>query len=203
MSEYRLYCDMDGVLVNFEHGVLNHMNEQYRLIAEDKTHPLQALALACSEEVGGLEVVLDENHIAQGLIEDDLPTNIHARAYMKALIGDNEDLWANLEWELNGKVIWNAIKDVPGLRILSAPMEEGSRLGKRIWCKRELGWEGEDVILADCKAGWGYKDNVTGILIDDRKKYINEFRAGGGLAIHHNKNKPEATLAILWGLNVI
>ena len=203
MSGYRLYCDMDGVLVNFENGVIDHMNEQYRLIAEDDTHPLQELALACSEEVGGLDVVLDKSHIAQGLVEDDLPTNVRARAFMKALVGDNKSLWSNLGWELNGKFLWNTIKDVPGLRILSAPMEEGSRVGKRIWCKRELGWTGENVILADCKAGWGYKDNITGILIDDRKKYINEFRAGGGLAIHYDRNKPEATLIVLRGLGVI
>lgn len=203
MSGYRLYCDMDGVLVNFENGVIAHMNEQFRPIAENKWHPLHDLATACAEEIGGVGVVIEEGHIAQGVIEDDLPTNIRARAFMKALIGDNEKLWSNLEWELNGKVLWDAIKHVPGLQVLSAPMEEGSRAGKRVWCERELGWSGKDVILADCKAGWGYRNHIMGILIDDREKYINEFRAGGGLAILYHSQNPEGTLSVLRALGVL
>lgn len=203
MKSYQLFCDMDGVLVNFEGGVLAKMNSIFRLAVEDPSHKLHEVAIACSEEVGGPDVVLCEKHIEQGLIDDGLPGNVHARAFMKSLIGDDKEMWSNLEWELNGKVIWDAIKGVPGIQILSAPMEEGSRLGKRIWCERELAMTGSDVILADSKAGWGFKDNVLGILIDDRDKYINEFREAGGLAIKHNRKYPEATLSALRAFGII
>lgn len=203
MKSYQLFCDMDGVLVNFEGGVLAYMNEVFRPAVENPEHRLHELAIACAEEVGGPDVLLREEHIEQGLVDDGLPSNVHARAFMKSLIGDDKEMWSNLEWELNGKVIWDAIKGVPGLQILSAPMEEGSRLGKRVWCERELGMTGLDVILADSKAGWGYRDQVLGILIDDRDKYINEFRAAGGLAIKHDRRDPEATLSVLRALGII
>jgi hypothetical protein len=203
MRNYQLFCDMDGVLVNFEGGVLAHMNEVFRPAGEDPNHPMHKLARACADEVGGFDVVLNEEHIKQGVVEDDLPGNVHARAFMKELVGDNIDLWSHLNWELNGKVLWEAIKRVPGLRILSAPMKSGSQVGKRIWCERELGMSGENVILSDSKQRFGHQDGILGILIDDRDKYINEFREGGGIAIHYNRNNPEVALSALQAFGII
>ena len=177
MRNYQLFWDMDGALVNFEGGVLAHMNEVFRPAGEDPNHPMHKLARACADEVGGFDVVLNEEHIKQGVVEDDLPGNVHALAFMKELVGDNIDLWSHLNWELNGKVLWEAIKKVPGLRILSAPMKSGSQVGKQ--------------------------DGILGILIDDRDKYINEFREGGGIAIHYNRNNPEVALSALQAFGII
>ena len=58
---------------------------------------------------------------------------------MYRFVENNVDLWANLGWEKGGKELWDYIKDIPGLEILSAPMAEGSKVGKRIWVERELG----------------------------------------------------------------
>ena len=35
-EQYQLFSDMDGVLVNFEGGVLEYMNEKMREIAENQ-----------------------------------------------------------------------------------------------------------------------------------------------------------------------
>ena len=104
------------------------------------------------------------------------------------------DLWANLGWEKGGKQLWNYIRDIPGLEILSAPMAEGSKVGKRIWVERELGLPASKVNLADSKKSYGEWNGKQGLLVDDRDKYVNEFRAGGGIAIKHDPNNVDNTI---------
>ena len=116
---------------------------------------------------------------------------------MYRLVEDNVDLWANLGWERGGKELWDYIKDIPGLEILSAPMAEGSKVGKRIWVARELGFPVEKVNLSDSKEPYGVWNGKQGLLIDDRDKYVNEFRAGGGIAIKHDPDNVAATIAQL------
>ena len=73
------------------------------------------------------------------------------RDFMYRLVENDVDLWANLGWERGGKELWDYIKDIPGLEILSAPMAEGSKVGKRMWVERELGVPVEKVNLSDSK----------------------------------------------------
>jgi hypothetical protein len=113
---------------------------------------------------------------------------------MYRLVENNVDLWANLGWEKGGKQFWNYIKDIPGLEILSAPMAEGSKVGKRIWVERELGLPASKVNLADSKKPYGEWNGKQGLLVDDRDKYVNEFRAGGGIAIKHDPNDVDNTI---------
>jgi len=113
---------------------------------------------------------------------------------MYRMVEDNVDLWANLGWERGGKELWDYIKDIPGLEILSAPMAEGSKVGKRMWVERELGVPLEKVNLADSKKPYGVWNGKQGLLIDDRDKYVNEFREGGGIAIKHDPDNVAATI---------
>ena len=73
-------------------------------------------------------------------------------------------------------------------------MEEGSKIGKRIWVERELGLPVEKVNLSDSKEPYGVWNGKQGLLIDDRDKYVNEFRAGGGIAIKHNPDDVDNTI---------
>jgi hypothetical protein len=194
---YQVFSDMDGVLVNFEDGVLSYMNKRLRELRHEPDHPDHKLARSAAKELGGWDVVINKWHIARSDQESSLPRNYRVRDFMYRLVEDNVDLWANLGWERGGKELWDYIKDIPGLEILSAPMAEGSKVGKRIWVARELGFPVEKVNLSDSKEPYGVWNGKQGLLIDDRDKYVNEFRAGGGIAIKHDPDNVAATIAQL------
>ncbi|MCS5550479.1 MAG: hypothetical protein NZ811_03070, partial [Gammaproteobacteria bacterium] len=164
---YQLFCDMDGVLVNFEDGVLKHMNKRMKELEHQPEHPLHKIARSGAKEIGGWDVEITKWHIARpDSSEQSFPRNKRIRDFMYRLVENDVDLWANLGWEKGGKQLWSYIKDIPGLEILSAPMEQGSRLGKKIWVERELGFPVEKVNLSDTKKPYGVRDGVLGVLID-------------------------------------
>ena len=193
-EQYQLFCDMDGVLVNFEGGVLEHMNQRLQELKDQPDHPDYKLARSAAKELGGWDVVINKWHIARSDQEGSLKRNYRTRDFMYRLVEDDVDLWANLGWEKGGKQLWNYIKDIPGLEILSAPMAEGSKVGKKIWVERELGLPANKVNLADIKKSYGEWNGKQGLLIDDRDKYVNEFRTGGGIAIKHDPNNVDNTI---------
>jgi len=152
------------------------------------------LALSAAKEIGGFHVPINKWHIARSDQETSLPRNYRVRDYMYRLVEDNVHLWANLGWERGGKELWDYIKDIPGLEILSAPMAEGSKIGKRMWVETNLGVPMEKVNLSDSKKPYGVWNGKQGLLIDDRDKYVNEFREGGGIAIKHDPDNVAATI---------
>jgi hypothetical protein len=194
VMSYQLFVDMDGVLVNFEGGVLKYMNEMMRKLEHQPEHPLHKIARSGAKEIGGWDVEINKWHIARSDQEGSLSRNLRIRDYMYRLVENDVDLWANLGWESGGKKLWDYIKDIPGLEVLSAPMAEGSRKGKKEWVKRELGLPAEKVNLADSKKSYGEHNGKQGLLIDDRDKYVNEFREGGGVAIKHDPNNVDNTI---------
>jgi hypothetical protein len=183
--KYQVFSDMDGVLVNFEEGVLEYMNKRFQELKDQPDHPDHKLARSAAKEIGGWDVEINKWHIAR---------NYRVRDFMYRMVEDNVDLWANLGWERGGKELWEQIKDIPGLQILSAPMAEGSKIGKRMWVERELGLPVEKVNLSDSKKPYGVWNGKQGLLIDDRDKYINEFREGGGIAIKHDPDNVHNTI---------
>ena len=90
--------------------------------------------------------------------------------------------WITLNWMPDGKQLWDYVKKY-NPELLSAPSrEEASKMGKRIWVKREL--PGAKLILrsADKKQEFA---SPTSILIDDREKNIEQWEAAGGIGILH------------------
>jgi len=90
--------------------------------------------------------------------------------------------WVTLNWMPDGKQLWDYIKGYnPDL--LSAPSrEESSRIGKRLWVKRNM--PGTKLILrsAERKQEFAKPDSI---LIDDRTDNIERWRNAGGIGILH------------------
>tara|TARA_Y100000593_G_scaffold30099_1_gene59681 strand:- start:348 stop:956 length:609 start_codon:yes stop_codon:yes gene_type:complete len=192
---HQVFMDMDGVLVDFETGVLKYMNEEMKRLKDSPDDPLHKLARSTAKEIGGWDVEIDRWHIARpDSSEQSFPRNYRTRDFMYRLVEDDVELWANLGWEKGGKKLWDYAKNIPGIEILSAPMAEGSREGKRLWVERELGLPRNLVNLSDTKEPFGTHKGKQGLLIDDRDKYINEFIAGGGIAIKHNPDDVDNTI---------
>jgi hypothetical protein len=90
--------------------------------------------------------------------------------------------WITLDWMPDGKQLWDYIKKYNPI-LLSAPSrEESSKLGKRVWVKREL--PGVKLILKYASQKQEYA-SPTSILIDDRQKNIDQWKAAGGIGILH------------------
>ena len=179
---YQIYCDMDGVLVDFLAGAIKKMNDTIN----DKDHPLSELAEKVKLEIG--QDFLELGHLTKG----DPRCVDCAREYMRPLLENDEKFWADLPWMPEGKAIWNAVKDHNPL-ILTSPMDQnghtGSIKGKEKWIKRELGLDiNSRVIFSHDKYEYANEGGEPTILIDDYDKNIRLFKEHGGITIHHLGN---------------
>lgn len=140
-TQYTIYCDMDGVLIDFDRGYQELTN------------------------------ITTKHADAQGVDK-----------FWEPITKTGAKFWITLNWMSDGKQLWDYIKKYNPI-LLSAPSrEESSRLGKRVWVKREL--PGVKLILrsADRKQEFA---NSTSILIDDREKNIKQWEEAGGIGILH------------------
>jgi hypothetical protein len=103
-------------------------------------------------------------------------------AFWAPLTKAGAKFWITLQWMPDGKQLWDYIKKYNPI-LLSAPSrEESSKLGKRVWVKREL--PGVKLILKYASQKQEYA-SPTSILIDDRQKNIDQWEAAGGIGILH------------------
>jgi hypothetical protein len=139
LSNPIIYCDMDGVLVDFEKGYKDLTTED----ASYKTDP---------------------------------------NKFWAPITKAGASFWIKLEWMPDGHELWDYIEKY-NPTLLSAPSrEESSRIGKRIWVKRNL--PGTKLLLKSAERKQEYA-TPNAILIDDRKDNIDRWNAAGGIGIHH------------------
>ena len=140
-TQYTIYCDMDGVLVDFDRGY----------------QELTGMTTQQADAMGG-------------------------DTFWEPLTKAGAKWWITLNWMSDGKQLWNYIKKYTPI-LLSAPsQQESSRLGKRVWVKREL--PDVKLILRPASQKQQYA-SPTSILIDDRQKNIEQWEAAGGIGILH------------------
>ena len=75
-SEYQLFVDMDGVLVDFEGGVLEYMNRRLQELKDQPDHPDYKLARSTAKEIGGWDVEINKWHIARSDMENSLKRDV-------------------------------------------------------------------------------------------------------------------------------
>lgn len=92
--------------------------------------------------------------------------------------------WSMMPWMKDGRKLWNYVKN-KNVKILSAPARSlpDSRKGKAVWVKQALNPTPE-LILCRGKEKFKYAD-PNAILIDDKKKIIDQWKAAGGIGIWH------------------
>ena len=104
------------------------------------------------------------------------------------LIARKKDFWATLPPMPDQTKLWNFIKPYKPA-ILSTPSQKmsESKPGKRKWVRKHLGSVKEiNLVPRHDKQKWAVDaDGNPNILIDDYIKNIKEWRAKGGIGVHH------------------
>ena len=135
---YEIFCDMDGVLVNFEDAAVDKINKE---LAKPNP-PIKKVADKIKKELGRDYVLVSD-------LERNSPTKSkHVTSYMYKLLEDDEDFWANLPWQPGGKQLWSYIRQFDP-DILTSPMDKAGKTeslsGKLIWVEKNLGLDADKV----------------------------------------------------------
>lgn len=113
---------------------------------------------------------------------DDMRHRIGKPAFDDILNAMDRKFWNTMKWMPGMQRVWNVISR-HGARILSAPADNpDSPAGKLDWVKKNL--SNTEVIFRKSTK----KQEFSGpnkILIDDLKRNIDQWRARGGIGIHH------------------
>ena len=180
----QLYCDMDGVLVDFVAGAMDLINEALDNPEKYQDIP-EYIALQRRLELEGREHIetidLEKPEYRGVKAEEVMP---EARAMMKVLIHEaGADWWANLPWMPGGRELWRYIAAHHDPQILTAPMGncEGCEEGKIQWVEQNLGLTVEKIVLTDEK----FVLAENNVLIDDFEINTIPWKNHGGLAIKH------------------
>lgn len=157
VPKYQIYCDMDGVLTDFEKRFVTLLRKEgpkyySKAVIAQVSRPKHFEKLEGQEEFWKF---IDQ-HI--GL-----------------------DFWSGMEWMPNGRILWDFIQPY-GPKLLTSPSRDNtSRLGKRLWVKDHLVPAPEVLFrFGDAKSDFA---NENSILIDDKPSNLRAFASKGGIAI--------------------
>ena len=186
----QIYCDMDGVLVDFEAGIVEQLNKDIHGIEET------------IKGAGKLRVALEalgRDYITMDDMRGKSKASKVVKNYMYARIGNNSEFWSDLPWMPGGKELWDFISPYKP-HILTSPMLKGSEMGKAFWIDDHLGRlpEEQEVIMSHEKYKYALsEDGSKNILIDDWSKNTVPWDGAGGIAIQHKNGNTAATIAAL------
>ena len=143
-KKYKIYSDMDGVLVDFENRFKRFSGGISPKDYEDK----------------------------------------YGREKFWNLIDKETGVrfWVGMPWMSDGKQLWDYIKSYDPTLLSSPSRSNSSRLGKRVWRKRNL--PSTKLVLAQAAKKQNYA-NPDSILIDDRKSNVDQWIKAGGIGILH------------------
>jgi len=154
---YQIYCDMDGVLTDFEKRFVEMLRKEgpkyySKEVINQVTRPKHFEALEGEKEFWNFI----DNHI--GL-----------------------EFWSGMDWMPNGKQLWSFIQPYNPIILTSPSRQNTSRLGKRMWVKEHL----IPAPPVEFRFGEAKSDfaNENSILIDDKPSNLRAFSSAGGIAI--------------------
>jgi len=184
-----VYCDMDGVLVDFEAGAVE-------LIASILDDPEGSKWTQDSKSIfKNIERVRNDlGSDWRPHTRSDLDMKGVRQIMISAISSSPGDFFESLPPLDDGiNELWPFLNNlgVP-VHILSAPIRgrEGTRSaeeGKRAWCSRYLRPDPESIIIVDAvdKSRWAVADGSVNLLVDDKAKTIDSWNSLGGIGILH------------------
>ena len=157
IPKYQIYCDMDGVLTDFEKRFVTLLQQEgpkyySKAVIAQVTRPKHFEKLEGQEEFW---------------------------KFIDQYIG--LEFWSGMEWMPNGRQLWDFIQPY-GPKLLTSPSkDDSSRLGKKLWVKDHLVPAPQVIFrFGDAKSDFA---NENSILIDDKPSNLVAFASKGGIAI--------------------
>lgn len=157
IPKYQIYCDMDGVLTDFEKRFVTLLRKEGPKYYSKAT----------------IAQVTRPKHF------DKLEGTAEFWKFIDQYIG--MEFWSDMEWMPNGRQLWEFIQPY-GPKLLTSPSRDNtSRLGKRLWVKEHLIPAPEVLFrFGDAKSDFA---NENTILVDDKPSNLVAFASKGGIAI--------------------
>ena len=104
-------------------------------------------------------------------------------------INQTKNFWANLDWMPNAKRLYDfIIRYEPHILSAYSTKDANSRKGKMNWLRKEAKLTQKSrihLVLREDKQKFAMTNGKPNLLIDDYIKNVNEWKAVGGVAIHH------------------
>ena len=194
----QIFCDMDGVLVNFEVAVVELVN--YLLGGGELTGVKRSPGHFA--RLKRIQTELGEDWRAAGRPDLDLKP---VRNFMMGAIGANPGpVFAGMPpWPDALSSLWPFLMSAGRVvNILSAPIKgrKGSptstEAGKIAWVEKWLKPLPSDIIITPAvqKVEYATTDGVPNILIDDRASTVDAWNAAGGIGVFHVPGGSSATI---------
>jgi len=116
------------------------------------------------------------------------PKHLHV-PFMWSRLAKTPDFYNTLPWMIDGRILWNGIKDFSPVILTGIPRGKWAIPQKTAWCERELGKK-YDVITCYTRekperAEEICEEGIIPVLIDDRIKIMKEWQEMGGIFIRH------------------
>lgn len=197
-----IYCDMDGVLVDFEAGAVDLVSS----ILDGSADPVWT--------EGSKSMIKNIERVHNDLGRDWRPVGRHdldakgvRQILMSAVSSAPGRFFSSLPPLEDGTGdLWPFLNSlgVP-VHILSAPIRgrEGSGMtadeGKRDWIRRHLRPQPESIIIVEAKEKqeWAVRDGDQNLIVDDKGSTIDSWNARGGIGILHIPGDSARSIAVI------
>lgn len=157
--KYKIYCDLDGVLVDFDQGI----TDLPETINENKS----------GESLSGMQDLVDHFGIKK----------------VWEFIKDKGDFWEKLNWKSDGKKLWSKIKrHKPVILSSPGQDEEYAKKGKREWIDKNIGNDTK-ALFVQAKKKQDYADKNSILIDDLGDNIKEWESKGGIGILHNNTNE--------------
>jgi|TARA_Y100000310_G_scaffold208752_1_gene209373 hypothetical protein len=204
-----IFLDMDGVLVDFPSALKEYIKSIYS-VDPHVLHPgskssrrvlrrLQSMNLSPSE----IDELYDgTEHKFQSGAEYEPDEKIMGDYIFKALLG-NKDLWLAMNQLEGADTLVAEVFDLADeVFVLTAQVDEVSKEAKKEWIGNYFPQIKADNIYVDREKGARLRQLIKSgtvaetdlnILVDDRRKFLDDFIDAGGVGIQYDFQSPDVT----------
>ena len=194
-----IYCDMDGVLVDFEAGATDLISS----ILDGTADPMwTAGSKSMIKNIERVRADLGDDWRPQS--KEDLDAKGVRQILMSAVSSAPGEFFAGLP-PLDDGVgeLWPFLNGIGvPVHILSAPIKgrEGSGMtaaeGKRMWVERYLSPPPESIIIVEAKEKqeWALRDGKPNLIVDDKGSTVASWNDRGGVGVLHIPGDSERSI---------